>query len=154
MKYCFVIISFLLFPFISSGQEVLTGLTYNPVIKHELKEMKSKGTLDSRGNETVDITLPFFDDFHQENIFPEPERWATDETYVNADFPYHSANVGAATLDAIDARGNLYPEASTFPFIADHLASNLIRLDSVFTPGPRPITISDSIYFSFFYQLF
>jgi len=152
MKYCFVTISFLIFSFISAGQEVLTGLTYNPVIKHELKVMKLNGILDTRGDETMEVTLPFFDDFHQQSVFPAKELWATDETYINVDFPYHSANVGAATFDAIDATGNLYAEASAFPFIADYLVSNLIRLDSVFAPAARPITISDSIYFSFFYQ--
>ncbi len=152
MKYIIVIVSFLLISSSSAGQEVLTGLKYNPVIKHELKKINFNGSADSRSEDALVITLPFFDDFHQENIFPEPDRWATDETFINADFPYHSANIGAATFDAIDATGNLYPEASTFPFIADYMMSNLIRLDSVFKPSPRSITVSDSIYFSFFYQ--
>ena len=152
MRYISVVFGFLLIAFAASGQEVLTGLSHNPVIKQELKQLESKIAADNLVQEVTVATIPFFDDFHQEAIFPDPIRWKTDETFINADFPYHSVNVGAATFDAIDGSGNLYPDASIYPFIADNLISNLIRLDSVFSPTPRPITVADSVYFSFFYQ--
>lgn len=153
MKYIVSLFCLIIIVSTSSGQEVLTGLKYNPVIKQELKKMAAQGLgiMRSRDNGPSN-NMPFFDDFHQVEIYPAEERWASNDTYINADFAYHSANVGAATFDAIDASGNLFPEASTFPFIADYLVSNLIRLDSIFNPAAKAITVADSIYFSFYYQ--
>jgi hypothetical protein len=56
-----------------------------------------------------------------------------------------------ATLDALDANGLIYAHGETQPFGADTLTSNPIRLDynNVYH---RPMQISDSIYFSFYYQ--
>jgi len=58
------------------------------------------------------------------------------------------------TLDAINDSGSMYPEAVPGPetFIADHLTSRYIRLDSIFTPTPHALNPSDSVYLSFYYQ--
>jgi hypothetical protein len=57
-----------------------------------------------------------------------------------------------ATLDALDKSGNLHQNVNPFQFGSDTMTSWPIRLDSVFSPFPRPITIADSLYFSFHYQ--
>lgn len=155
MKRIFLLFTILTFlSGLSFSQEVLTGLQYNPVIKETLQKEEAHST--SRATQRLELIkplhLPFFDDFHQESIFPDTARWLDRDVYVNQDFPYRSANVGAATFDAIDEYGNLYPDASSFPFLADILNSKPIRLDSIFHPVPREIKISDSVYFSFFYQ--
>ncbi len=155
MKRIILLISVVCFiPSFLFSQEILSGLQYNPVIKDAVKkEIQQNNAGASRRLELIKpITLPFFDDFHQKSIFPDTSRWLDRDVYVNQDFPYRSVNVGAATFDAIDEYGNLYPEASSFPFIADILNSKPIRLDSVFDPVPREINISDSVFFSFFYQ--
>ena len=60
-------------------------------------------------------------------------------------------SVGMVTLDALDGNGNLYAQASTNPFTADTLASQIIRLDSVTGTYQRKLKASDSLYLSFFY---
>jgi hypothetical protein len=148
-------ICILLFQGLSSAQEEVVGLYSNPVIKHELKMMEANGQLTSRTELFFPrpIHLPVFDDFHTDHIFPDTAWFSDINAFINDDFPYRSVNIGAATMDAIDASGNLYPDASMFPFVADHLTSRPVRLDSLFLPGEtRAITLADSIYFSFFYQ--
>lgn len=102
-------------------------------IKNRLKSQKS-GSLD----------LPFFDDFSQ-NIpgYPDQTRWADSLAYINNSYPVNPPSVGVATLDAVDATGTLYSQASSSPFLADALTSQPIQLS--YSP-------SDSIYLSFFYQ--
>jgi len=151
MRYFLVFIFLSTFSTLLSAQEILSGLQYNPVIK---QARIARGDEDASRRIIVvkPLELPFFDDFQQESIFPDTSRWLDLDVFVNADFPYRSANVGAATFDAIDEYGNLYSGASSFPFIADHLTSKPIRLDSVFLPAPKAITLADSVYFSFFFQ--
>jgi hypothetical protein len=147
-----ILVNFLVI--IAHSQEIVTGLYENPVIRQEIvRESVSPGIdkgLRVTGNFVVE--LPFFDDFSKSGPFPDPLKWTTRDTYVNTNFPYRSANLGAATFDAIDEHGNLHANASQFPFISDYLTSQKIRLDSVFQPIPHAITRADSIYFSFFYQ--
>jgi len=153
-RYILLLLGAFLIHSFSYGQEQLVGLNSNPVIKHELK-------LQGPGNQTNlkelifprPIQLPVFTDFHTDNIFPDTALFSDRDAFINDDFPYHSVNIGAATLDAIDDHGNIYPDASMFPFIADHLTSRPIRLDSLFLPNEtRAITLADSLYFSFYYQ--
>jgi hypothetical protein len=138
----------------SPAQEIITGLSENPVIRAEYERMQSQGTDNSRNikDEITPITLPFFDDFTQTWIYPDENRWIDDNVYINSNYGYHSVNWGVATMDAIDSKGKLHENASQFPFPADSLTSRPIRLDSIFSPAPRALTIGDSIYMSFYYQ--
>jgi hypothetical protein len=134
------------------AQEVITGLYENPVVMKEYqKKLAEEGTRQAM-DLTEPVLLPFFDDFSQSWIYPDPNRWIDEEAYINSNFGYRSANVGVATLDAINRKGKLHANASQFPFMADSLTSRPIRLDSIFTPVQRIITLADSVYFSFFYQ--
>lgn len=155
MKKAITIYFFLVFLAMQAGaQEVVTGLFQNPLIIEENERRAEAGireTLDGE-EESQPMLLPFFDDFNQKEIFPQTSRWSDREVFINANFPYRSANIGAATLDALSSNGSLHVNASTFPFIADSLTSVFIRLDSVFSPTPRPITRADSVYLSFYYQ--
>jgi hypothetical protein len=138
--------------FTSFAQEVITGLYENPVVKAEYEKLISAGGTREAKDLSTPIKLPFFDDFHQTWIYPLSSRWEDEEAYVNSNFGYRSANVGVATLDALDSKGKLHANASQFAFMADSLTSRPIRLDSVFYPAPRAITRADSIYLSFYYQ--
>ncbi|HTX87382.1 MAG TPA: T9SS type A sorting domain-containing protein [Bacteroidales bacterium] len=137
----------------SSGQEVLTGLQFNPVVQERSRELKMLKSA-SAGEDTIPITMPFFDDFSKGGVYPSPLRWIDFDTYVNTDFPVFPPNIGAVTFDAVTDSGNMYPEAVPGPqtFIADHLTSRFIRLDSVFDPSPKALTPADSVYLSFYYQ--
>ena len=88
-------------------------------------------------------TLPFFDDFSQPTDKLQPVLWEACGASVGTGFGELAPTVGLATLDALDATGNLYPQATTTPFPADTLMSRRIRLDSV--------SPADSLVLSFFY---
>ncbi len=134
------------------AQEIVTGLYENPVIRAEHERQAAGAATRQVNDDPQPLQLPFFDDFNQSFIYPDARKWADKEAYINSNFPYRSANIGAATLDAIDSRGELHQNASQFPFQADSLTSNPIRLDSVFAPQPRSIRVADSLYLSFYYQ--
>ena len=90
------------------------------------------------------VTLPFFDDF-------------SNAAFPLSSFTFHLSGgattssgarlrpptVGVVTLDAIDATGNLYPQASSSLFTADTLTSLPIRLDG--------LTSADAPVLSFYY---
>jgi hypothetical protein len=152
MRILFTLIAWMILGNVIS-QELLTGLQVNPVVRAKALELE-KGNYLKSGNDTLPMVLPFFDDFSTSAVFPSSDRWIDRYAFVNTDFPLFPVNVGAATLDAINDTGNMYPEAIPGPavFIADHLTSRYIRLDSVFSPVPRALTAADSIWFSFWYQ--
>ena len=135
-----------------SAQEVVTGLQFNPVVR--MQYLKNKMLKSGYEEDTLPITLPFYDDFSTSTVFPSSLRWIDRDAFVNTDYPVYPIDLGVATLDAINDSGFLYPGAVGGPdvFIADHLTSRYIRLDSVFSPVPRALSPSDSVYLSFYYQ--
>ncbi len=146
----------LLFLFFSVGgwaQELLTGMQTNPLVRQHYLERQQQGRLNS-GNDTLPVNLPFFDDFSYDSIYPTSRLWIDNYTFVNTDIPVYPPNRGAVTLDAVDETGMMYSNAEPgpTPFIADHLTSRYIRLDSLSGPIPRKITAADSVYLSFYYQ--
>ncbi len=152
MKIKFTI---LLFIFLASvlaprAQEVITGLDFNIAVKKLFEQQKSLKS--ATAYDTVFVKLPFFDDFSTISIWPLPERWADNYAFVNTDYAKNALTVGVATLDAIDETGALYADAGSYPFEADKLTSQPIRLDSIFTPVARALAASDSVYLSFVYQ--
>ena len=89
------------------------------------------------------VQLPFFDDFATGGGTMNATLWVSrGATTANGD-RLLPPTIGVATLDAIDATGNLYPAAGTSLFGADTLLSAPIRLD-----GLRP---ADSLVLSFYY---
>jgi hypothetical protein len=137
---------FLLIPLSSYSQEVITGLQINPRVKMESVDRDAGRTV------VTPLLLPFFDDFSGRSVLPDPELWSDSDAFISDDYAMFPPTVGVATLDAIDHLGRLYSNASPFPFMADFLTSQPIRLDSVFSPVKRKITRADSVYFSFYYQ--
>lgn len=152
MKNSLFILTLLVFSSISlSAQEIITGLSENPVVMAGYAERQRSGTREA-GDLSTPVSLPFFDDFSQQDIYPDPYRWIDEEAYINTNFGYRSVNIGVATLDAIDKTGRIHAGLDNFPRQSDSLTSRLIRLDSIFSPSPRKILLSDSIYLSFYYQ--
>lgn len=137
----------------SYSQEVLVGLEFNPAVQAKAAERRLFREF-SGGLDTIPVPLPFFDDFREATVFPSEERWIDNYAFVNTDIPVYPVNRGAVTLDAIDGSGQMYPIAVPGPttFLADHLTSRYIRLDSIFTPVPRALSPADSVYLSFWYQ--
>ena len=126
--------------FLMSGnaQEYLTG--FNGGIP-EQESLKLR--------DEVTATLPFFDDFTDEGIYPDASRWQTGNASVSSGFPKMPVNYRAATLDVLDRYGKVYSRGSSNPFLADSLLSVKIRLDSL---NGQALTPADSLYFSFYYQ--
>lgn len=127
------------------SQEVLVGLSENVQIINQ-PPRKSVNAADTF------VELPFFEDFSGGEILPNEDLWYDQEAFINQDYAVYPTTIGVATLDAIDSDGYLHDDASIYQFESDHLTSNYIRLDSVFSPTPKALQVSDSIYFSFYYQ--
>jgi hypothetical protein len=145
---------FFLFAGLSAfSQEIVTGLQFNPVVAERSGNIQMQKSM-TAGEDTIPISLPFYDDFSGGEIFPASQRWIDRYAYVNTDFPVYPIDFGAVTLDAINDSGHVYSNGVPGPqtFEADHLTSRYIRLDSLFTPAQRAYTRSDSIYLSFYYQ--
>jgi hypothetical protein len=138
------------------AQEVLTGLSVNPEIKKVQKQdhiqLLHKTFKSSKIEIPAPLPLPFFEDFKQENIYPDTTRWMDNYVFINKNFPLFPPTWGAATFDAINQYGDIYDNANPLQFFADQLTSKPIRLDSIFEPTPRALTPADSIYFSFYFQ--
>lgn len=146
-------IAILLSGFIVKAQEVVVGLQTNEAVKKEAERWKqNQQDCQCRTLEEPALNLPFFDDFSTTTIYPDASIWEGRSVFVNKSFPYMPPNQGAATFDAIDETGSVYENAVWFPpFLADHLTSRPIRLDSVLSIQ-RKLTPADSLYLSFFYQ--
>lgn len=152
MKY-FLIITLFLQQLTGFTQEVVVGLEMNPVIQAKAAEQsRFKGSMN--GMDTLPMSVPFFDDFREPTVFPSEERWIDRFAFVNNDISVYPVNRGTVTLDAISDSGLMYSIAIPGPatFLADHLTSRYIRLDSIFTPVTRALTPADSVYLSFWYQ--
>lgn len=104
-----------------------------------------------KSSDTLVLELPFFDDFSNYTGLPDSKRWLSYEVLINQDYAPFPPSIGVATLDALDANGDLYPQATTSIFPADTLASQIIRLDSITGPSRRALNPSDSISLSFYY---
>jgi hypothetical protein len=148
--YITSVLVFLSFNVIS--QEYARGISINEIVKKEYEENILNNNNIRNAEETDGIVLPFFDDFSTSKIYPDQMLWDGYSVFVSNDIAYQPTNTGAATLDAINGKGVVYKDASWSPFKADTLLSRNIRLDSIWSPLPRELTPSDSIYLSFFYQ--
>jgi hypothetical protein len=133
-----------------TGQEIITDLQFNPFLK--AKSEKVIHTKSTKSHDYIPLQLPFIDDFSTGGVYPDSSRWTDNYAYINDDFPKFPISVGVATMDALNDTGAVYPHGSQFPFIADHLTSRPIRLDSIFDGTPHAVTVADSIFLSFFYQ--
>lgn len=136
------------------GQEVIMELRTNPVLLRGKPAMDASLLKSAKSGTDLPISLPFLDDFSSRDIYPSYDRWQDQYVFINTDYPVNPPNLGVATLDAINDKGEIYPNAVPGPavFQADVLTSRLIRLDSVFSPVARKITPADSVYLSFYYQ--
>ncbi len=146
--FLFFILCLLLNGFLFA-QESLTGLYYNYQAAQHAKNIRNHKTTFIYYEP---ITLPFVDDFSNYRGFPDTALWIGNQAFVNDNFAINPPTIGVVTLDALNSQGAVYEHASVSPFSADTLLSKPVRLDSIFYPLPRALEISDSLYFSFFYQ--
>jgi hypothetical protein len=129
------------------SQEIVTGLSFNPVIANQAKKWKQN----PQKSNTEPLKIPLFIDFSNYIGYPDQNIFVDRQGFVNNTFAINPPTIGVVTLDAIDENGAIYEHANSTGFFADTLTSNFIRLDSSFSNN-RPITIQDSLYFSFYFQ--
>ena len=126
-----LIVVLILLPLGMTAQEVLLPLQHAPMMLQKTGK-----------SQPAAVQLPFFDDFATGTL--DASLWQLPgNVSVTVDVSPLAPTVGVATLDALDADGNLYPHAATSLFPADTLLSLPIRLDSL-APGSL-------VMFSFFY---
>ena len=91
------------------------------------------------------LSLPFFDDFYQNEIFPNPGLWQDNFVFINTTYPKETVTVGVASFDGTDAHGKPY-NVNANPNVsleADKLTSNPIDLDG--------LTSASNVFLSFYY---
>ena len=81
------------------AQEVVKGLQFNAT----LQQQSTKSEYTPRAEQR--LTLPFFEDFRTEGVYPTPQRWADKQAFVNAYCAINPPNAGVATLDALNEKG-------------------------------------------------
>jgi len=156
-KQC-VIVGIIFGLFIQVGgfaQEILTGLYKNEVIENAYKKsLKNKQRKSTLFIYYEPILIPFIEDFSNYTGYPDTALWIGNQAYVNQSFAVNPPTIGVVTLDAVDEKGRIYEHATKTPqtFGADTLLSKPIRLDSIFSPIPRELTVADDISFCFLYQ--
>jgi len=151
MKKYFLLLFLIILSFATTvGQEILTGLSENPAIKQS--NQRPVPFKSSVYQSPAPVLLPFFDNFKQKSIYPDTSLWMDNNVFINNDFAEFPPTWNVATFDAINASGDIYPDANFLQFQADFLTSKPIRLDSVFSPQPAALSPADSIYLSFYYQ--
>lgn len=138
IAYLFFSITF----FAAFAQEELVPLRFHP----RMNEMTNKAFQEKKANKRVAaLSLPFFDDFYQSEIYPNPSLWQDNVVFINTTYPNETITVGVATFDGTDATGKPYninanPNLS---FPADTLTSNPIDLSG--------LTSASDVFLSFFY---
>ena len=81
-------------------QEAIVPLSFHP------KKNKSNNRQfihQQKNKRTAAISLPFFDDFNQIEIFPKINLWQDNFVYINATYPKETITLGVATFDGTDA---------------------------------------------------
>jgi hypothetical protein len=86
------------------GQELI-GLTENQEVKKAAREMHSR---EKTTTDAAHLKLPFFEDFSVMKVYPDQSKWTGLSVFVNSSFPDMPPSIGVATLDAIDATGEVY----------------------------------------------
>jgi hypothetical protein len=148
---------FLKSTFLFSCLAVAIGLAAQPTIlplqrNHVLQQTVSQNFSYklSKKASTDTLKLPFFDDFIYGPGYPDTNRWADRQVYINNDFGVNPPSYGVATFDQLDANGNPYRPFTQFENApGDSLTSLPINLKD---SAGIAYSLSDSIYLSFFYQ--
>ncbi|MBI9069040.1 MAG: T9SS type A sorting domain-containing protein [Salinivirgaceae bacterium] len=89
------------------------------------------------------LTLPIFDDFSYDSVFPTTKIWVNHGVYVNTHYGIGTPSIGVATFDGVDDNGKVYEHLSTSPQVADSLTTLAIDLSGY---------NQESVFITFYYQ--
>lgn len=122
--------------------EVLVPLKHHP----KMNDVTNENFIQQKANNRITaLSLPFFDDFYQQEIYPNVALWQDNFVFINTTYPKETVTIGVATFDGTDASGKPYNSAAnpTATFPADKLTSNPIDLSG--------LTADSNVYLSFYY---
>jgi hypothetical protein len=135
---------FLLFmmivPVAAQAQEYIAPLQVN-------KDLVSRpGENGNIAQKPTALTLPFFEDFTDYDVYPSSERWAEQLVYVNNTMAVNPVSRGVATFDALDKKGvpydsviayhQVYADSLTIlPIAPFRFCSCRFRLSQLFLPA-------------------
>jgi hypothetical protein len=140
------------------ASSVFGQLTTEP-IPRQAPTTSGKGTrAAARTQDYPPLLLPFFDDFSSTAVsdksdplagFPSPERWeSSNDVWINEGLGLNAPTVNVATLDGLNAAGQVYSAQVLENGFRDALMSKKIDLSTNrVAVGERP-----GVYLSFFYQ--
>ncbi|MES2139916.1 MAG: T9SS type A sorting domain-containing protein [Bacteroidota bacterium] len=156
----YIVFSFFMIVSFSSFSQGLVenDLTTNQVLVKKWSDLKM--SLDLRASsiyDTIDLDTVkgFLDDFSYNSSYPDSTLWLDNQVFVNRGYAKSPISVGAATFDGLNEKGYPYDffVSPTSSSSADSLTSKPINLLNYINNGsPVNYLISDSLYFSFFYQ--
>ncbi|MCE9540380.1 MAG: T9SS type A sorting domain-containing protein [Bacteroidetes bacterium] len=156
----YIIFSFFIIVSLSSFSQGLVenDLSTNQVLVKKWNDLKM--SLDLRASsiyDTIDLDTVkgFLDDFSYNSPYPDSALWLDNQVFVNRGYAKSPISVGAATFDGLNEKGYPYDffVSSTSSSSADSLTSKPINLLNYINNGsPVNYLVSDSLYFSFFYQ--
>lgn len=137
---------------------VENDLTTNQVLVKKWNDLKMRSQL--RGASiydtiSLDTVKGILDDFSYEGPYPDTALWLDNMVFINRGYPKAPITLGVATFDGLNAKGYPYdflvsPISSSS---ADSLTSKPINLLNYINNGsPVNYLVSDSLYFSFYYQ--
>jgi hypothetical protein len=89
------------------------------------------------------VSLPFFEDFYQDGVYPDPNKWQDNFVYVNQTFALNPVSIGMAIFDGLNPVGQPYSLLSGAVDTADRLTSQPIDL--------LGLSDSDRVILSFLY---
>ena len=119
---------------ISFSQEIYFDLISNENLMNQNRYFSSSKQM---------ISLPFIDDFSNDNFYPDSMLWKENLVFVNRTYALNPITLGVATFDGLDQNGRPYNInlSTSDSQDADTLTSHHINMSLV-----------DSAYFMFFYQ--
>jgi hypothetical protein len=136
------ILSTIFFSAASFCQEFAGPVRCNPLLNNHHHTAPPGKTLKKAA---ATLFLPFFEDFTGYNLYPDSNKWADFEVYINNTMGVRPISRGVATFDDLNAIGIPYDSFNNSNFrYADSLTSQPIDISGN--------TAADSVYLSFFYQ--
>ena len=126
-------ITLLCYSVIATGQEVVSTLVSNPVLKAgKVLVTKNKSA----------ITLPFFDDFAYDFPVVDIDLWQQSSVFVNRTYPINPVTVGVATFDGLDEYG----------FARDFSQVNPSEPSDTLLSQEIDLSVVDTAYLMFYFQ--
>ena len=87
------------------------------------------------------LSLPFYDDFARQGVYPYKTFWADQNVYINNSFCTLPPSINVATFDALGYNGLLHKNASSMTFAADTLTSQPFNLKT------HPVTVASNLLY-------